>query len=246
MTEYGEKFWDFINEMKRKASSCATCGQPINQSASDDPRVFYFCQPCGIAHDTMIARRKEFRESREKSGLLQLQEEVKRKEQASAYCGASLNDFGNDEEVQAKEFLKDTRQNFLTIMGVSGTGKTRMLYALRNLIGERNCEFWKCYMFCKELQGLASDMKKQLEFVQKITTSNLIFALDDLGKESDSQFLKGEIFNIIDIRNENGLKTILTTKLSFQDITNKYGDSASDRIRAGRVIMLTGKSRRGK
>jgi chromosomal replication initiation ATPase DnaA len=69
-----------------------------------------------------------------------------------------------------------------------------------------------------------------------------LWCLDDFGTRSVSDAAFDVCFELINHR--IGKPTIITTNLSLQQIAELYDDRIADRLRAGTIIELTGKSQR--
>ena len=60
-----------------------------------------------------------------------------------------------------------------------------------------------------------------------------LLILDDLGTEFLSQFVTAMLYNIINTRLLEGRPTIISTNLSFQEISKRYTDRLTSRLFGG-------------
>jgi len=58
-----------------------------------------------------------------------------------------------------------------------------------------------------------------------------LLILDDFGAESNSEFNRGQIFELLNHRILTGQKTIISTNLTMQDLINRYEQRLTSRIR---------------
>lgn len=131
----------------------------------------------------------------------------------------------------------------IMLCGNCGNGKTTLLYAFRamlNWLGDigRLEELEQTFgekpgiviTDSKQLARLASDYR-EFERVQKLN----MLAIEDMGKEPLEVMVYGNVIapvqDIIEYRYDKRLFTFITTNLSPQEITQRYGMRVGDRLK---------------
>jgi DNA replication protein DnaC len=72
-----------------------------------------------------------------------------------------------------------------------------------------------------------------------------LLVLDDLGRESDSEWTRQQLHSILDARLANGRRTVVTTNLRDEQMESRYGAPLVDRLVDDAVIVeVRGESRR--
>lgn len=122
-------------------------------------------------------------------------------------------------------FKKDGRG--LLLHGTVGTGKTYYACCIANELIDKGYSVL-CSSFrdvVNELQGMWEGKNEYIEALNRYS----LLVLDDLGTERDTDFMKEQIFNIIDSRYRSGLPFIITTNLTMEEL-KKPKDIAYQRI----------------
>ena len=163
------------------------------------------------------------------------------------YCGASLSDHKHGETV--REWMNDSLPGLLTFIGNVGTGKTRMLYAVKRMVLGKRYGIWEppCRHYSvPDLCGFVQDWEKNSKLVLELIRYKQILLLDDLGVEKTTEFLFQELGRLISGREEWDLPTLITTNLQLDppQISARYGERVASRIASGRVLLFEGKDHR--
>ena len=151
--------------------------------------------------------------------------------------------FLNDENTKLNitnvaKFLTDENKKFgMILMGLSGNGKTTMLYAIRNAINYLN----GINLFEDSSQvGLqVIDAKETAAYAKNIDNFRALknrpmLAIEDIGREPTEVLDFGNVLNpvidLIEHRYDEQLFTIVTTNLNPTEIRSKYGARLADRF----------------
>ena len=132
----------------------------------------------------------------------------------------------------------------MTIQGSSGNGKTHLAACIVKDYAQRyvkSFDWINAAVFGSEVLdmtfrgGVGS-------YIGKYTQPYLL-VIDDLGVEGVSESIRTAMYRLINTRWERRVRTIVTTNLSLQDITNKLGQQIGDRLlRTGKFIKFEGDS----
>lgn len=133
-----------------------------------------------------------------------------------------------------KNFQRDEERNLL-FFGGTGLGKTFMVNCIaKDLLDLGHTVIYQTapnilgiieeYRFSKTENII--EAKKKYDFILK---SDLLI-IDDLGSENSNSYTNSEIFNILNTRNLNRKKMIISTNLSPGQISNSYTDRIYSRI----------------
>jgi DNA replication protein DnaC len=193
---------------------CAVCGEPLQGRIK--------CEPLGI--DMVVNCKCKCDTSTEEFEAQMKAEEIDRKRKA---CFAQTNmagwTFEKDDRQNPKisDAMKRYADNFkefkkegqgLLLYGTVGTGKTYMAASIANAIIDNG---HKAYMTnFEELAKLIFDGK-----APNLSSYELL-VIDDLGAERKSDYMQGQVYNIIDNRYRSGLPLIVTTNLDINEIKN--------------------------
>lgn len=112
------------------------------------------------------------------------------------------------------EFRKEGRG--LLLYGNVGTGKTFYAACIANKLIDKN---YKVYMtnFESLVNQLQGKFEGKQEFINSLNKYSLLI-IDDLGAERKSEFMQGQVYNIIDARYRSGLPFIITTNLTAEEL----------------------------
>lgn len=129
----------------------------------------------------------------------------------------------------------------LLIMGKAGVGKTWILTAIMNDV-LANCYSWSesmtknvAYYPSSYLIYLLRNQDKKA-FDRCIEVSFLF--LDDFGAENTTDFAREHFFTILDIRCQKRKPTFITTNLTMQEISAKYGERFVSRLKEMCIPMI--------
>ena len=139
---------------------------------------------------------------------------------------------------------------FLTLAGEPGTAKSHLAEAALRVVFERGeaARFEVVSDLLTRLRdAIAEDGNQDKLLGQMIDTPWLV--LDDLGRHTNSPWVKDRIYTLINARYRRKRRTILTTNLSEQQLADLLDQPLSDRVfdtgsGVVRVCVLVGKSYR--
>lgn len=143
-----------------------------------------------------------------------------------------------DLDIKIRELLKAnfnsevngfTKGIFLT--GKTGTGKTYALHAIENHCLQFNLICSPVENWVEVLFELKEKMGKGFltETVKSITENPIIF-IDDIGAEKQTEWGQEMLYLIINRIYEAEKTLFISTNLSFQEFSEKYGDRLTSRI----------------
>jgi len=126
--------------------------------------------------------------------------------------------------------------SIVLITGPHGTGKTRALYALKKRCKSMGTNFSMRVVpnLVLKLQALARDDMTELEKVLgDLQNKQGVLALDDLGAEKTTDFVRQALYIVIAARERWGRPTIITSNLTPAQIGEHLGDRIASRVCAG-------------
>lgn len=144
-----------------------------------------------------------------------------------AMCG--LFDFTR---AYAEEFDPATSENLL-MMGGTGLGKTHLSSAIARRVIERGFD-----VFYVTAINMVSDFEAEQfgnhrgikgEFTDKYFECDLLI-LDDLGTELTNQFTVSCLYNVINMRINRRLPTVISTNLMQNELMQKYSERITSRL----------------
>lgn len=106
------------------------------------------------------------------------------------------------------------------LQGDVGRGKTMLACAIfNNYLGQGRLKFIVVDVLIRRIKeafngGVEFDLSRYME-------ADLLI-LDDLGAEKTTEFVEGEIYNIINYRYNKKLPTIITSNINWNDLPEKY------------------------
>lgn len=126
----------------------------------------------------------------------------------------------------------------LLFMGNTGLGKTHLSLAIAGEVINKG--YGVVYGSAQNLLAKLEKEKFQFSYQQEEQQSYLslvlecdLLILDDLGTEFLSQFVTAAIYNIINTRLLEGRPTIISTNLTFPEISKRYTDRLASRLFGG-------------
>lgn len=161
------------------------------------------------------------------------------------YFGASLDrceQHPNQYIKFAKEWAKNPTSVFL--FGGYGTGKTYFAFAMiREMF--RSCQrlIWPRYFTSPDLDSLLlrdlkSDEGDQWR-LKDLGEQDLLF-IDDLGRETKSERLKRQYFEILNFRYANEKPTLLTSNYTLEDLSEIFDGAVASRMQEWTVLEFNG------
>ncbi len=146
-----------------------------------------------------------------------------------------------DKAIQFAESFEQSGDNFL-IMGNAGTGKTYITSCIGNRALERGKTVY--YQTAYKLSEILENNKfnkgesDSADIVKYIYDVDLLI-IDDLGTEFTTQFTLAAFFDIINSRIISGKSTVISTNLSFEEISNIYSQRITSRFTESYQIIPT-------
>ena len=122
------------------------------------------------------------------------------------------------------------------LQGDVGRGKTHLACAIfNNYVGQGRLRF---IVVDDLIRKIKASFSEGVEFnIASVMEADLL-VLDDLGAEKTTDFVEGELYNIINFRYTNKLPTIITSNIPWNDLQNKY--EMNGRRIASRISEMCG------
>lgn len=145
---------------------------------------------------------------------------------------------GDSEALRAVATFLDSRKTFLLLLGSAGVGKT---VAAVKMLGRGSGLFVRAVELSR-LSTFGREDRQRLEAAQSARR----LVLDDLGTEMLHDGWRPLLDELVDIRESERRRTVITSNLDMGTLRTRYGARVLDRIRGdGLVAMCGDKSRRG-
>ena len=153
-----------------------------------------------------------------------------------------------DIDFEDKEMVKKLLKQSIFITGQVGTGKTTLMATLmkRYLWQEMSIEWINFPAFIMKLQNMFKDnTERPYEYAEDIATSRKILAIDDLGAEKLTEFVRQIMYYIVNEREQRQLPLIITSNFDLKKIDEMIDTRISSRIMGiCKIIKLSGKDKR--
>jgi len=160
-------------------------------------------------------------------------------------------------------------RSLILYSSMPGVGKTHLMVAIANYVidhwnGEPELDRWgsvatRCPIRFEKGPGLVLRVRatysirekddhheREEEVYQELTGVKLLL-LDDVGKESPSDFTRQLYWSVVDERVTSGLPVVMTCRLPLEELVDLMGEDTVDRLygmTGGRIEKLTGESYR--
>ena len=147
----------------------------------------------------------------------------------------------NENLLQMANYLTQEEPKFGVMMcGTCGNGKTTLLYALQSALNYLNqmghftflSEYFQVCMEIVDAKDIVI-MAKDLKAIRNLRSRSML-AIDDLGKEAAEVLDFGNalspVIDLLEYRYQHQLFTAITTNLTNEEITKKYGKRIADRF----------------
>lgn len=161
------------------------------------------------------------------------------------YCLASLETC----DMQPPEYIAFARQWALNpisvfLVGGYGTGKTQFAFAMiREMFRKNKRIIWPRFFTSPDLDGLLLHASKSDEgdryTLRDMSEQDLLF-IDDIGRETKSERLKRQYFEIINYRHSHKLPTILTSNYHLDKLSEIIDGSIASRMQQWQIIEFNG------
>jgi DNA replication protein DnaC len=142
----------------------------------------------------------------------------------------------------AKDWAKKPTSIFLC--GGYGTGKTYFAFAMvREIFRKYPRIIWPRYFTSPDLDSKLLKASKSDEgdsyLVNNFASQDLLF-IDDLGRETKSDRLKRQYFEILNYRYVNELPTILTSNFNLDQLGDVLDGAIASRLQEWQIIEFNG------
>ena len=139
----------------------------------------------------------------------------------------------------AEDFSLKSRN--LLLMGTTGTGKTHITTAIAKTVIERGYtvlyDNTQNIMTAFENDRFHSGYGEYNPESEKFIECDLLI-IDDLGTEFTTPFAVSCLYNLLNTRANKGLPTIISTNLSYKELTTRYEDRIYSRIMGHNYTLL--------
>jgi hypothetical protein len=157
----------------------------------------------------------------------------------------------------ARRYFEPDAPRWLVLLGKTSTGKTLAAawvlgqYLARHTAWSTPTGYGQrpevaLFTPAFEFTGASDYAEKDRAWLERIQKCGLL-VLDDLGSERLGEVELGMVQRLLMSRHANGLRTIITSNLSAETLTERYGERIAERIReVGRVVDAGKVGLRGK
>lgn len=163
------------------------------------------------------------------------------------YHGATVEDFEPGEQQETIAQVANGVVKLATFVGPRGTGKTRAAYACMRawLARLQTVVLWSVPALVEELRMQAvQDAMRGTMLMRRLTKSEGLVILDDLGAEKPTEFSTQQLFIIIEEREKWERPTLVTTELKMAELAIRLADRIASRLSGGLVVRFRGPDRR--
>jgi DNA replication protein DnaC len=150
--------------------------------------------------------------------------------------------------VTAREFVRDfdKKNGNLLLYGTTGVGKTFLSHCIAKELLDRSRTV--VYLTSLELFDILEKYKFDRDQAAKAKSAQLAYILDcdlliidDLGTELTNNFVSSQLYQCIDSRLLRQRSTIISTNLSFDDLSKHYSERIFSRITSNyQLLKITG------
>lgn len=145
----------------------------------------------------------------------------------SFYQGKDLVNF-HETVAKCRDFCENFAYQNLCFYGTVGTGKSFLSGCIAKRIMDQG--FSVIYYSAAEFfKALSRQMFDRSYKDDGILTCDLLI-IDDLGTETNSEFLNSQLFSCLNTRHLNQKSTIISTNLLSKDLNERYADRVLSRI----------------
>lgn len=130
------------------------------------------------------------------------------------------------------------------LLGPVGRGKTQFAFAMiREMFRRCPRVIWPRYFTSTELDSILLEAVKSQDGdkfrIQDIGEQDMLF-IDDFGRETSSERVRRQYFEIINLRYAKQLATIISTNLTMEEIGRHMNEAIASRFQEWVVIEFTG------
>ena len=152
-------------------------------------------------------------------------------------------------EKQPKAFIEYAKTwganpESVILLGPVGRGKTQFAFAmLREMFRRSRRQLWPRFFTSPELDSMLLEAVKS-DGGDKYTLGDIggqdILFIDDFGRESKTERIFRQYFELLNMRYTNQKPTIISTNLSLDEIGKTMGDAIASRFQEWQIIEFTG------
>jgi DNA replication protein DnaC len=147
---------------------------------------------------------------------------------------------------ELKNFCRNP-QGFYLFCGQSGRGKTYAAVAILHACWTLNNNLFGRYASAADLYMLwkhcARNYGDDLDLAEKYINPH-VFLLDDIGLRTPTDGFLEFLYSIVNRRLNEKKATLITTNLTSQEMSQKFGEALTSRFCSGKIIKFEGKDRR--
>lgn len=224
---------NIIHELKETGEKCPDCGKPLQIGIINlfgNEQTWKLTCPCIIAkreveeQERKASQRRAYIDRlRRDSGLplkwqnVSLENFEPQKGTERAYKGC-CNYADNFPSLQSKGIG-------MYLFGTSGSGKSRLAASIANKLIEKGVpvRWWNVTSLYLAIQNTFKPNYTGPDILEGCTSAGLLI-LDDMGAEKPTEWTMATMYDIINSRIENVLPTIITSNLTFDELSS-HADS---------------------
>lgn len=213
---------------------CEFCGKPREELfttlAGHRVGFGYAMCTCKGAADARVARILEEDARKEAEKARQLESKLRKAGIPERYLGAQHDMAASmaDSVAAGKGFYID---------GPQGTGKTHLAYAVARICVDRNIKT-KCVSSTALMEAYRFRRKEDADLTSRLMACKLL-VIDDLGKESPTQYACERLFEVIDSRYNSMRPVIVTSNYARGEIARKLTEGDVGKSIASRLNEMT-------
>lgn len=134
------------------------------------------------------------------------------------------------------------------LMGPVGRGKTQFAFAMiREMFRRCKKRIWPRYYTSPQMDSLLLEAVKSDDGdnfkIQDLGAQDLLF-IDDFGRETNSERIKRQYFEILNLRYSHERPTIISTNLTLEEIGMQINAAIASRFQEWQIIEFGGKDLR--
>ena len=163
------------------------------------------------------------------------------------YHGAVFEDARPPAAKAIKDWFDAPRPGILLLSGITGTGKTRQLYAIRRAayLHNNTSRLLRITDAILELQALARESMRDLQsHIHNLANFPGYLLFDDLGTEKLTDYALATFGLLISSREEWQRPTAFSSNLALPAIEATWGSRIASRLAGGTILTFTGKDHR--
>lgn len=136
------------------------------------------------------------------------------------------------------------------LLGEQGRGKTQFAFAMiRELFRRCPRKIWPRYYTSPDIDSILLNASRSdcgdRFYITHLGTEDLLF-IDDFGRETDSDRVKRQYFEFLNMRYANMLPTLISTNLSLEELATHMNKAIASRFQEYQIIEFLGPDLRGK